>query len=311
MEWLNYQHLHYFWVVAREGSIRAASEELRLAPSTISVQLKQLSEQLGHDLFERSGRRLVLSEMGRQVFRYADAICVTGRELLDFVHGHQDGHAQRLDVGVAAVVPKLLAHQFISPAFDSEEAVHVVVREDRQERLLAELAMHRLDIVITDSAIGPEARVKVFTHPLGTCGVVFFATPELRKSFSGPFPGCLDGQPFLVPTSDNALRRMLDHWFDARDIHPHIIGEYDDSALLKAAGQHGHGFFAAPDVIADAIEHQYGVEAIGTADGLEERFYAVSMERKLRHPAVARIKRSAAALFSHSGRIAGRVRGEE
>jgi len=297
MEWVNYQHLHYFWVVAREGSIRAAGEELRLAPSTISTQLKQLSEHFGNDLFERSGRRLVMTEFGRHIFRYADEMFMTSREMLDFVHGRQPGHPMRLDVGVAAVVPKLLANKFIEPALEMDDSVHLVIREDRQDRLLADLALHHLDVVITDSPIGPEARVRAFTHTLGSCGIQFLAAPGVAEKLEGEFPECLDGAPFLLPTSETALRRMLDHWFDAQGLRPFVVAEIDDSALLKVFGQHGHGVFAAPDVIGAEIQRQYQVQSIGHASRLRERFYAVSVERKLKHPAVARIKSLAAALL--------------
>ncbi len=297
MDWLNYQHLYYFWVVAREGTIRGASEELRLAPSTISVQIRQLSEQMGHDIFQRTGRRLVLTEMGRAVFRYADAIFTTGRELLDFVNGRRPGYPLRLDVGVAGVVPKLLAHKFIEPALQMESPVHLVVHSDRQDRLLTDLALHHLDVIITDAPVGPEARVRVFTHSLGSCGVTFFATSKLHAQIGRDFPNCLDGAPFLLPTSETALRRVLDHWFDSRELHPVVVGEYDDSGLLKAFGQHGYGVFVAPDIIAEEIARQYRVEPIGRADSVQERFYAVSIERQLKHPAVAHIKQSAAALL--------------
>lgn len=297
MEWLNYQHLQYFWVVARLGGVRAASDELRLAPSTISVQLRQLSEHLGQDLFERAGRRLVLTAFGRDVFRYADTIFTTGRELLDFAGGRGPGRPRRLDVGVSGVIPKMLAQKVVEPALEMAEPVHLLIREDRQERLLEELAAHRLDVVLTDAPVGPEARVKVFTHALGSSGVTFFAAPALRRRLVGDLPGCLDGAPLLVPTAETALRRLLDHWLDAHGVHPQIVAEIDDSAMLKAFGRRGHGVFAAPDVIADELARQYQVEPLGPAEGLEERFYAVSIERRLRHPAVAHIKRTATALL--------------
>ncbi len=300
-EWLNYQHLQYFWVTAREGSIRAASAELSLAPSTISAQLKLLSQQLGQDLFERVGRGLILTAFGREVFHYADAIFMTGRELLDLAHGRRTGRPLRMEVGVAGVVPKLLARRFVEPAFEVDGGdLHLVLREDRQERLLSQLALHHLDVVITDAPVGPESHLKVFTHALGGTDVSFFATEELASRLGTDFPKNLNGAPCLLPTSETALRRLLDHWFDARDLHPVIVAELDDAALLKAFAQHGYGFCAGPTVIADEIKRQYEVVEIGRADGVREEFFAVSLDRVLRHPGVARIKASAYALLDHS-----------
>ncbi|MFT7580010.1 MAG: LysR family transcriptional activator of nhaA [Myxococcota bacterium] len=299
-EWLNYQHLQYFWVTAREGSVRAASTELRLAPSTVSAQLKLLAAQLGQDLFQRVGRGLVLTPFGHEVFHYADAIFMTGRELLDLAGGRRTGRPLRLEVGVAGVVPKLLARRFIEPAFDVEEGeLHLVVREDRQALLLAELALHHLDVVITDAPVGPESHLRVFTHALGGTDVAFFAKEALALELREGFPQSLNGAPCLLPSSETALRRLLDHWFDARDLHPIVVSEFDDSALLKAFGQRGHGFFAGPAVIADEIKRQYEVVEIGLADGVREEFFAVSLDRVLRHPGVARIKASANALLDH------------
>lgn len=301
MEWLNYHHLLYFWTVAREGSIRAASDELRLAPSTISAQLKQLQEQLGHPLLKRTGRNLVLTEMGRTVYQYADEIFMIGRELMDFVHGRQDGRPRRLDVGVSGMLPKTVALKLLEPALDGDEPVHLVVREDRQAQLLAELALHQLDVVITDVPVGPDARVKAYNHLLGECGVVFVAPEDTAERYLDDFPRSLDAAPFLYPSSESAMRRMLDHWFEARDIHPIVAAEFDDSALMKAFGQSGMGVFAVPAIVVEEVERSYRVKRIGMAEGLVERFYAVSIERRLKHPAVAEIKRRAPDSFGESG----------
>jgi LysR family transcriptional activator of nhaA len=293
MEWLNYHHLYYFWIVAREGTIAAAGQELGLAPSTISEQIHQLERSLNQKIFKRSGRRLVLTDVGQVVFRFADEIFTLGRELSDFVQGRPTGRPMRLNVGIADVVPKLVTRKLLEPALRIPEKIHLICREDRPERLLADLALHQLDVVITDSPVGPDARVRAFNHLLGECGVVFFGAPALAQRLRPDFPRSLHGAPFLLPTSESVLRRMLDQWFDTREMRPDVVAEFEDSALLKVFGQGGMGVFPGPEVVAEEVCRQYGVEVIGQADGLRERFYAVSVERKLKHPAVVAISEAA------------------
>ena len=293
MEWLNYHHLLYFWLVAREGSLARASAELRLAQSTVSGQVRALERSLGEKLFARSGRRLVLTETGRVVYRYAEDIFALGRELRDTLRGESVGRPMNLVVGVADVVPKLVAWRLLEPALRSSEPMRVVCREDKPDRLLAELAVHNLDVVLSDAPVGPSIRIRAFSHLLGECGVVFFATRELAAAHRRGFPKSLDGAPMLLPTENTALRRSLDAWFSARGVRPRVVGEFDDSALLKVCGQTGMGIFPASSVIADEVRRQYQVHEVGRPEPVRERFYAISIEKKLKHPAVVAISEAA------------------
>src|SRR3990172_12249937 len=289
MEWLNYNHLLYFWVVAKEGSIARATRELRLAQPTISGQIHRLEEVLGEKLFARKGRNLELTEIGRVVFRYAEEIFALGRELQDTLKGAPVGRPLTLVVGVADVVPKLIARRLLEPALKVSEPVHLVCREDKPDRLLAELAVHELDIVLADAPVSPSLRVRAFNHLLGECDVVFLAAPNLAATHRRGFPRSLDGAPLLLPTENTALRRSLDQWFTTHDIRPRVVGEFEDSALLKEFGQTGLGIFPAPSVIVDEVRGQYRVRLVGRLEEVRERFYAISVERKLKHPAVVAI----------------------
>ncbi|MCC6622390.1 MAG: transcriptional activator NhaR [Deltaproteobacteria bacterium] len=293
MEWLNYHHLLYFWATAKEGGVGPAAERLRLTPQTISGQVRALEEALEEKLFVRRGRRLALTEMGRIVYDYADEIFGLGRELLTAVRGRSTGRAPRLVVGVAQVVPKLVAKRLLEPALTGEPRVRLSCREDATDRLLAELAAHRLDAVVLDAPVPPGAPVRAFNHLLGECGVTFFATPPLARKLARRFPQSLDGQPMLLPSEDTAIRRGLDEWLRRAGIAPDPVGDFDDSALLKAFGQAGHGVFLAPSAIADEVSTQYGVSAIGHTDDVRERFYVATTRRKLEHPAVATITEAA------------------
>lgn len=293
MEWLNYHHLLYFWLVAREGGLAAASKQLRLAPSTVSGQIQTLEQALGEELFERSGRRLILTEIGRVVYRYADEIFSLGRELQDALKGRPVARPLKLVVGIADVVPKLVARRLLEPALALPGPLHLVCHEDKPDALLAELAVHNLDVVISDAPVGPTVRIRAFNHLLGECDVVFFATPRLASSYRRGFPKSLDGAPVILPTENTSLRRSLDQWFATRGIRPKVVGEFEDNALLKVFGQAGMGLFPASSIIADEVQRQYRVRPIGTLKGLRERFYAISVERKLKHPAVIAISEEA------------------
>jgi len=301
MEWLNYHHLHYFWVVARTGSIARASEELRLSQPTISNQLKTLETSLGHPLLERRGRGLVLTDVGRTVQRYADEIFRTGRELQQALKGLPSRERITLSVGVADAIPKLVAERLLRAAVGAVEDLHLVCREGPLPTLLAALALHELDVVLSDRP-GPESvRVKAFAHLLAECGVVFLAAPGLAHLRRG-FPGSLDGAPVLLPTPGAALRQALDPWFEARGVKPQVVGEFDDGALLKAFGARGMGLFVAPTLIEKEVCAQYGVAAVGRTEEVRERFHAITVERRLRHPAVAAIARSIGERGTRSGR---------
>lgn len=289
MEWLNYHHLLYFWTVARLGSVARATEELYLSQPTISAQVRLLEESLGEKLFTRTGRNLTLTEMGRVVFRYADEIFSLGRELTDVVKRRSTGRPVRFVVGIADVMPKLVAYRLLEPALTLVEPVRVVCHEDKPERLLAELAIHGLDLVLSDSPIGPAVKVRAFNHLLGECGVTIFGSAKKAADYRRRFPHSLDGAPFLLPTENTTLRRSLDQWFESEKIRPFVVGEFEDSALLKVFGQSGTGLFAGPSAIEPEIRKQYGVQIVGRLDTVRERFYAISVERKLKHPAVVAI----------------------
>jgi LysR family transcriptional activator of nhaA len=293
MEWLNYHHLQYFWMVAREGSIARACTKLHLAQPTISAQLRRLERSLGAKLFDRVGRNLVLTEFGRTVLRYADEIFSTGRELMDAVRGRPAGRPLRLVVGVADVVPKLIAFRLIEPALQLSEPVQVVCHDDKPERLMAELSVHELDIVLADAPFPHTVKVRAFNHLLGECSVTVFGAPPLVAAYRRGFPRSLNGAPFLLPTGHTALRLSMDEWFDSEGIRPVIRGEFDDAALLKTFGQAGVGLLVGASVIEQQIQQQYAVRIVGRLEAVRERFYAISMERRLKNPAVVAISDAA------------------
>lgn len=293
MEWLNYHHLRYFWAVAREGGVTRASEKLHISQPTVSGQIRELERALGGRLFVRSGRKLELSEFGRVVYRYADEIFTLGGELLDTARGRPSGRPARLSVGVAMVVPKLVAYRLLQPAFRLPERVQVVCQEDRPERLFADLALHQLDVVLADTPVAPGARIRAYNHLLGECGVAVYATPALARRYRRDFPRCLDGAPLLLPTGISALRRSLDDWFEAKRIRPSVVGEFDDSAQLKVFGQAGVGLFPAAVAVDAEVRQHFHVEKLGVLAGVRERFYAISSERRLKHPAVMAISEAA------------------
>lgn len=292
MEWLNYHHLFYFWTVAREGSIAKAGVKLGLAQPTISGQIRALENVLGEKLFSRSGRGLVMTEVGRLVLGYAEEIFSLGRELLDSVKDRPTGRPIQFVVGVADVLPKAVAYRLIEPALHMPEPVQVICREDRPDRLLTELAAHELDVILSDAPIGPTVRVRAFNHLLGECGVTFFATARLASAHRRAFPNSLHGAPFLLPTEMTAVRRSLDQWFEARQIRPRVVGEFDDFSLLHTFGEAGAGIFAAPSVLERQLRKE-GFRVIGHASDVRERFYAISVERRIKHPAVVAICQSA------------------
>jgi len=286
MEWLNYHHLYYFWTVARAGSISKASQELRLAQPTISNQLKTLEAALGVKLLERQGRRLVLTDVGRTVLRYADDIFKTGRELQLAVKGLPTGERLRLVAGVADVIPKRVAALLLQPAVDAHPDLQLVCREGPLPQLLAALALHELDVVLADVPAGEDVKVRAFSHELGSCGVTFFAAPSLAHIKKG-FPASLDAQPILLPAEGTATRRALDAWLAGQDVHPRLAGEFDDGALMKAFGERGLGVFAVPQVIEAEVRRTHGVVPLGRVEEVRAHYYAITVERRLRHPAVA------------------------
>jgi len=293
MEWINYHHLYYFWSVARDESITRASERLRLAPSTISAQVGKLEDMLGGKLFLRVGRNLELTELGRIVFRYADEIFTLGLEMLDTVRGRPASGQLRLVVGIVDALPKLVVRKLLEPALRLPEQIHLVCHEGKVAQLLAELSVHGLDMVLTDTPVRPGLSVRAYSHLLGECGVSFYAVDQIATSLQRNFPRSLDGIPMLLPSPMSALRGSLDQWFDSLKIRPKIIGEFDDQALLKVFGQSGDGVFAAPSIIEEEVRQQHNVMVIGRADAVREQFYAISVERIIKHPAVVAIQKAA------------------
>jgi LysR family transcriptional regulator, transcriptional activator of nhaA len=293
MEWLNYHHLLYFWTVVRAGSIHKASEELRVSSPAISAQLKLLEDQLGEKLLTRSGRRLVLTELGRTVFSYAEDIFTLGRELLDVVKNRPIGRPLRLDVGVVDVMPKVVVQTLLEPALHLREAVRIVCREASSDQLLGRLATHELDVVLSDSPVDPTLRFRAYSHLLGECGVIFVAGAKAATRYRRKFPQSLDGAPMFLPTDNTALRRNLDFWFESKRIRPLIIGEFEDYALLRAFGETGVGVFPLPSVVEAQVRRQKGLRTIGVTSEVRTQFYAISAERKLQHPAVLAIRNAA------------------
>ncbi|MBY0497246.1 MAG: transcriptional activator NhaR [Cyanobacteria bacterium] len=289
MAWLNYHHLLYFWTVVREGGVAKAAAKLRLSQPTISAQVHKLEDALEAPLLRREGRGLSMTETGRIVFRYADEIFGLGREMQETLRGRPTGRPAELTVGVANVVPKLIAYRLLRPATQGSGAMALVCREGSIEQLLTELAGHVLDVLITDTPVAPHVRVKVFNHLLGESDTAFFGTRDQVRLLRRRFPRSLDGQALLLPTPNTALRRGLDDWFEQRGIRPRVAGEFEDSALLKAFGQGDGVVFPAPAAIAGDICRVYGVHVIGRTDEVREKYYAVSAERRVKHPGVLAI----------------------
>jgi LysR family transcriptional regulator, transcriptional activator of nhaA len=292
MEWINYHHLLYFWTVARTGSIAKASEELLLSPPTISSQISRLEDQLGEKLFLRSGRRLVLTDAGSIAFRYAEEIFSLGRELTETLHGRPTGHPLRLRVGVADPLPKWIAYHLINPALQLPGPVRIICHEHRPDRLLAELAVNDLDVVLADAPVGPQVKVRAFNHLLGECDVAFYGKRAIAAKLRRRFPHSLDGVPFLLPTEDSSMRISLDQWFNQQQVRPLVVGEFDDFSLLRTFAEAGHGAFAAPSIL-DTEMRQYGFGVIGRTSVIRSRFYAISVERRIKNPAVAAISEAA------------------
>jgi LysR family transcriptional activator of nhaA len=290
---INYKHLRYFWVVARAGGVAAAALRLHVTPQTVSGQLSLFEGTLGFKLFNRARRRLELTDMGRVVLSYADEIFTTGEELEGVLHHPGGGRPLLLRAGIVDAVPKSVAFRLLEPALQLAEPVRMVCREDKLANLLGELASYRIDIVIADGPMPASANVKGFSHLLGECGVTFFATPELAKRHKARFPRCLDGAPLLLPGEDSQVRPRLMRWLERERVKARVIGEFDDSALMTAFGQVGVGIFVAPSAIAREVVAQYGVVAIGGTGAVTESYYAISVERRLTHPAVVAISSEA------------------
>ncbi len=294
---INYKHLRYFWMVAKEGSIAKASKLLFLTPQTISGQLSQLEDQLGARLFEKSGRNLKLTETGKIVQSYANDIFSLGNELQEAIHNKPSKRIPHLKAGIANSIPKSIAYHLLEPVLQLDEPMRIICREDNLSTLLSELTEHKLDIVISDRAMPGKTGSKGFNHNLGKCGITFFATEELIVDMQGDFPACMDQMPLLSPGESSSIKNKLMHWLRSQKIYPYVLGEFDDGALMKAFGQRGAGIFIAPSIIAKEVEHTYHVKAIGETTEIIESFYAISMERKIKHPGVSVILETAREQF--------------
>lgn len=293
MDWLNYHHLQYFWITAREGSVSRAGEIMHVTPATVSIQIRELEKSLGVRLFQKSGRGLALTETGESVYRYAGDIFAAGRELVDMVRGRPLGQPLLFRVGVKDVMPKVVAFKLIEPTLRLAEPLRLVCHEGPFQSLIADLAVHKLDVVLSDTPLDPNLHVRAFSHLLGDSEVVILGTRTLAEKLKDGFPHSLDGAPWLLPTDNNVLRRSLDAWFADHNYRPVIRGEFEDSAMLKIAGRAGVGVFAVASAIRADVQAMYGVEMIGKLPSIKERFYAISAERRLKHPGVVAISEAA------------------
>lgn len=290
---LNLKHLRYFWSVASHGSIARAAEALYVTPQTISGQISELETQLGAKLFQREGRQLVLNETGRLVFSYADEMFRLGIELQDVLDGRTPGTAITVKVGVAMVVPKLLAYRVLEPVLKMPESVRLICHEAPLVDLLADLSVHKLDVVLADVPVNPALNIRAYNHSLGESGISFFAVPDQANVLREGFPDSLDGAPMLMPGSGSSLRRSLENWFERHALEPLVVAEFEDRALMKAFGERGSGVFTSPTAVEQDVLEKYGVEVIGRTQEIKEHFYLISPERRIKHPAVTAITESA------------------
>ncbi len=295
---LNYQHLLYFWSVVRTGSLTRACEELALSAPTISSQLRTLEARLGEKLLTKAGRKLVPTEVGRLVYGYADEIFGLGQDLLEALEHRPTARPLRLVVGIDDVVPKEIAYRVLEATQNLKRPVRVVCKEGTLERLVADLAVHDVDVVLSDAPITPSIAVKAYSHLLGQTQVIWMATPTLARTLRKEFPQSLDGVPILLPTDDTAIRRTLDQWLDKKNVRPVLAGEFEDYAMLREFARGGHGFAPVPSVMEEQFRREYGFARVGVAEGVKSEFYAISVERRVKHPAVAVMAEKAGSIFA-------------
>jgi LysR family transcriptional regulator, transcriptional activator of nhaA len=297
---MNFKHLHYFWVTAKAGGVVRAGEQLHTTPQTLSSQIKLLEERLGRKLFRKSGRKLELTDDGRVALRYADDIFALGGEMEAALREQRSAGPQALEfrVGVADSVPKSVAYRLLEPAFHVPQPLRLICGEGKFPDLLAQLALHRVDLVIADEPLSQRLSVKAFNHALGQSPMSFFCAPTLKRGLKRGFPECLNDAPMLIQGAASPLRPQFEAWLVRHRLHPRVVGEFDDGALMKAFGREGRGVFMAPTVLEDETAEQYAVQCIGRSDELVESFFAISVERRITHPAVAAITHAArGALF--------------
>lgn len=289
MSGLNYNHLYYFWSAVRDGGIQAAAKRLGLTHPTLSVQIQRLERQLGSELLHRDGRRIRLSERGKVAYRYADQIFRLGQEFVDIMHGHDVGGRRPLRVGITDAMPTLIVRGLLEPVLDLDEPIQLILQHDRGDRLLAELAIHNLQVVLADAPCPPSHGIQAFNHNLGASGLSFFAHPDIASQLRGEFPNCMDGQPFLAPAATTALGRNLDQWLHKHEIYPDVVAEFEDSALLKTFGAMATGIFVVPTVIETEVANAYGVSVIGRTDQIVEEFFAITLEPRPKDIAIKAI----------------------
>lgn len=294
MATLNFKHLRYFWMVAKSGSIARASDQLHVTPQSISGQLAELEEALGTDLFQRAGRGIEMTDVGRRILSYAEEIFTLGDEILDIVRNQDAVMSLPFRIGIADSVPKLVTYRVVEPVLHMTEPVRLFCREGSLVSLLADLAVQRLDMVIADRPMPTDINVRAYNHSLGSSDITVFASEPLLKTLKGKFPALLDNAPFLLPGASTAIRPALERWLESQHLHPRVVGEFDDSALLKAFGQGGAGLFVAPTTSADHVCRQYNVKKVGRIDSVIEQLYAITTERRMRHPATVAISKAAA-----------------
>lgn len=294
---LNFRHLYYFWVVAKEGGVTRAAKRMGVAVQTISMQIAQLEKSLGKSLLAPQGRRLVLTEAGQMALGYADQIFLLGEKMQEALADDDLGNSMRLNVGISDSLPKLTAYRLLEAALQLPRRVRLSCHDGKFESLLADLALHKFDVVLTDRPVSSAASLRVFSHPLGECEIMLFGTPQLAERYLPDFPASLNGAPMLLPTRNNALRGRLDQWFELQGIRPDVVGEFEDSALLKTFGRASLGLFPAPSALAADIQAQFNAIPVGEISQVREQFFAISTELKIRHPAVEAI------LNSRQGRL--------
>ena len=302
---LNFKHLRYFWTVAKSGSIARASAQLHITPQSISGQLSELENTLGAKLFQRAGRGLEITDVGRRILSYAEEIFTLGDELLDVARDQNTTATLPFRIGVADSVPKSVTYRVVEPVLRIKEPVRLICREGRLLALLGDLAVHRLDMVIADKPMPTNINVRAYNHLLGTSDLTVFGSTTLAQSLQGKFPALLHNAPFLMPGESTAIRPTLEQWFESQQVRPRIVGEFDDGALLKAFGQGGAGLFVAPTAIADYVCRQYGVRTMGRIDSVTEELYAITTERRIRHPATTAVCQAAALEVFGSAKSSG------
>jgi len=293
MDWLNYHHLLYFWTVAKEGTIAKAADKLMLAQPTISSQIKALEASLGEKLFERRGRRLAMTETGEMVYGYAEEIFSVGRELQNAVRQRGRDRPLRVTLGITDSLPKLVIHELLRPILDMKRPVQLTCREGKLAPMLGDLASHQLDVVLAHTRGAETLAIKTYNHKLGSSPLILMARDDLANKLKRRFPESLDQAPALLPTPNFSIRQSIERWFVERDVTPQIVAEIEDSALIKAFAGEGMGFIAVPKMIEDEVRHRYGLHLIGEAEGCVEEYFAITVERRLRHPAVVALSEAA------------------